>query len=132
MPADPRLTVASAAARPATAEDHVRALIHAGRLRAANVGPGRKPRWRIDPADPDAFPTARPVKTKGRPGGRKRPAGATEYFCPPAPAAPGPAAVPAATGPGDRDAAGGPRPAGAGGGGLETPTPRADQTRGAE
>lgn len=82
MPEAAYLTVQAVAARLAVTDEQVLALIHSGRLRAVNVSVGRKPRWRIDPADLDLFLSAhvagrRSATSKPR---KKRLTNITEYF----------------------------------------------------
>ena len=79
---NPMLTTADVASRLSVGGDQVVSLIHAGRLRAVNVSTGRKPRWRIGPADLDVFLAAqshRPAQPVAR---RKKlkPVGVTEFF----------------------------------------------------
>ncbi len=64
--------------------DKVLAWIHSGELKAANLAThsGGRPRWRVDPADLEAFlerRAARPTP-KGEKPRRKRDAGIIEFF----------------------------------------------------
>ncbi len=63
------LTTGDIAARLAVGEDKVRAWINAGELRAINVATvrGRRPRWRIDPEDLEAFIASRSAVVATRP-----------------------------------------------------------------
>ena len=54
--------------------------IKSGQLRAVNVGtPGKRPRWRIDPADVAAFEATRTAQPQGRTPRRKKSASGWQY-----------------------------------------------------
>jgi excisionase family DNA binding protein len=72
MPAEPYLTVAEVATRLAISDECVLGLIRAHRLRAANVGLGARPRWRIAPDDLAAFLAARTAAPNAQTRSRKR------------------------------------------------------------
>ncbi len=69
---EPLLTTGEAAARLHVTPDHVVDLIHANRLRAVNVSFGKRPTWRIDPADLEAFIVGRTVTPRPAPAKRRK------------------------------------------------------------
>jgi excisionase family DNA binding protein len=57
------LTVREVAERLAVSEDHVRALITSGRIRAIDVSAGKRPWYRIEEPELDAFIEAKRTNT---------------------------------------------------------------------
>ena len=76
------LTPPQVARRLAVKVDRVRRWITAGQLRGINLGDGSRPRWRIDPADLEAFLARRTASPAPRqaPRRRRKPANVIEYY----------------------------------------------------
>lgn len=79
--ADTLLTVAAVAKRLSLGSDAVLSLIHAGRLKAVNVGLGEhRPRWRISPEAIDEFLYTRTAQPPIMVRRRKRKSAVIEFF----------------------------------------------------